>query len=77
MNYDQLRHLADSWGLIFMGFVFLGLIGWTFRPGAARHHEAAANLIFDDDGQNPRSAAPQTALQTAPHGRHESGNSHD
>jgi cytochrome c oxidase cbb3-type subunit 4 len=48
MSYDQLRHLADSFGLIFLGTVFLVLIGWTFRRGAARHHERAATMIFDE-----------------------------
>jgi cytochrome c oxidase cbb3-type subunit 4 len=48
MSYDAMRHFADSWGLIFMGLVFLTFIGWTFRPNANRHHKDAANLIFDD-----------------------------
>jgi cytochrome c oxidase cbb3-type subunit IV len=53
MNYDTLRHFADSWGLVAMFVLFAGLIGWTFRRGAARHHESAANMIFreDDHGQ--------------------------
>lgn len=49
MIYEELRHFADSWGLVFMSVVFLTLIGWTFRPGAGRSHEEAANMIFDED----------------------------
>ncbi|MBX3565426.1 MAG: cbb3-type cytochrome c oxidase subunit 3 [Sphingomonas sp.] len=49
MNYDALRHFADSYGLVFMILVFLGLIGWTFRKGASRHHERAATMIFDEE----------------------------
>ena len=56
MSYDELRHFADSWGLVFMSLVFLTFIGWTFRPGANRDHKDAANMIFDDsheeDGKN-------------------------
>lgn len=48
MSYDELRHFADSWGLVFMALVFLTFIGWTFRPGARSHHDDAANMIFDD-----------------------------
>ena len=48
MNYEVLRHFADSWGLVFMGLVFLCLIGWTFRPGSSRKHENLAQMIFDD-----------------------------
>lgn len=49
MSYDALRHLADSWGLVFLGLIFLACVGWTFRKGAKRHHDRAANMIFDED----------------------------
>lgn len=49
MNYSDLRHFADSWGLMAMGILFLVLIGWTFRKGASQHHDEAANMIFRDD----------------------------
>jgi cytochrome c oxidase cbb3-type subunit 4 len=49
MSYDDLRHLADSYGLLFLGFVFLVLIGWTFRKGARRNYERAATMIFDEE----------------------------
>ena len=31
MNYNDLRHFADSWGLVVMGMIFLILIAWPFR----------------------------------------------
>lgn len=49
MSYETMRHFADSYGLIFLGIVFVTMVGWTFRPGARRHHEHAANLIFDEE----------------------------
>ena len=49
MSYDALRHLADSWGLVFLGATFVVMIGWTFRKGAAVHHDRAAHQIFDED----------------------------
>lgn len=49
MNYNDLRHFADSWGLVGMGILFFVLVGWAFRKGASRHHEDAANMIFRDD----------------------------
>ena len=48
MDYHALREFADSWGLLFMTLTFLGLIGWTFLPGAREHHRDAANMIFDE-----------------------------
>lgn len=46
--YDTLRHFADSWGLVFMGVLFLIFIGWTFRKGASARHRDAAHMIFED-----------------------------
>jgi cytochrome c oxidase cbb3-type subunit 4 len=48
-TYDQLRHFADSWGLVLLGLIFLGLVGWTFRKGASAEMDRAAHSIFDDD----------------------------
>ena len=52
MNYDTLRHFADSYGLIFLGILFVGLIGWTFRKGARRDHARAATSIFEQDDRD-------------------------
>lgn len=48
-TYETLRHLADSWGLIAMGVVFLVLCAWPFRPGNRDANETAANMIFEED----------------------------
>jgi cytochrome c oxidase cbb3-type subunit 4 len=48
-TYDALRHLADSWGLLAMLVVFVGLAAWPFRPGARAANETAAQMIFKDD----------------------------
>lgn len=52
MNYEALRHFADSWGLVFMALVFLTLILWPFRPGARERNRDAANMIFDEKQDN-------------------------
>ncbi len=49
MNYDALRHFADSWGLVGMGLLYLLLVGWHFRPGAGARSRAATMAIFDED----------------------------
>jgi cytochrome c oxidase cbb3-type subunit 4 len=53
MSYNDLRHLADSWGLVLMTGIFLVLVLWPFRPGARDRNHQAATMIFrdDDDGQ--------------------------
>jgi cytochrome c oxidase cbb3-type subunit 4 len=49
VTYNDLRHFADSWGLLAMTILFLGLVAWPFRKGARRHNEEAATMIFKDD----------------------------
>ncbi len=49
MSYNDLRHFADSWGLLAMVLVFLGLVAWPFRRGARQHNDDAAMMIFKDD----------------------------
>ena len=59
-QYDLLREFADSWGLLMMMLLFVGVILFTFRPGSAKHHaemaslplrdETAPNKPFDKDG---------------------------
>jgi cytochrome c oxidase cbb3-type subunit 4 len=48
-TYETLRHLADSWGLIGMGLLFLALVAWPFRPSARGRNHTAATTIFEDD----------------------------
>ncbi len=50
MSYNELRHIADSYGLAAMVATYLVLVLWPLRPGARRHHESAANMIFAEDG---------------------------
>lgn len=52
MSYDALRHFADSWGLVFMGVVYLILIGWHFLPNPATRGSEAALMIFDTDSDS-------------------------
>ena len=48
-TYDLLRQIADSWGLLAM-FALWGFFAlWAFRPGAKRHHQDAATMIFKDE----------------------------
>lgn len=48
-TYEALRHLADSWGLAVMFVMFIGFVGWAFRPGAAERYDDTAKAIFKDD----------------------------
>ena len=51
--YETLRHFADSYALLVMFILFLGLCAWPFRPGSNSRNQAAAHSIFkdQDDGE--------------------------
>ncbi len=49
MTYNDLRHFADSWGLLAMALLFLILVAGPCRKGAQVRNEEAANMIFKDD----------------------------
>jgi cytochrome c oxidase cbb3-type subunit 4 len=48
-TYEALRQLADSWALLAMAAIFVGLAAWPFRPGARNANETAATMIFESD----------------------------
>jgi cytochrome c oxidase cbb3-type subunit 4 len=48
VTYNELRHLADSWGLVMMVVMFATFVGWTYRRGANARLNEAAMLIFKD-----------------------------
>jgi len=43
-TYDLLRQFADSWGLLMMVLMFLGVIIFAFRPGSRSLHQDMARL---------------------------------
>ena len=47
-DYQAMRTFADSWGLVFMFAVFVGVILWTMRPSAKSLHDDAANIPFKE-----------------------------
>lgn len=49
IDYNSFRHFADSWGLLYMLVIFLGVVVFMFRPGAKQHAETAANIVLKDD----------------------------
>ena len=48
-TYTFLREFADSWMLLAMTLFFLGVVLWTFRPGARASHDHSAGIPLRDD----------------------------
>ena len=49
MDYHQFRHLADSWGLVYLMVVFAAAVAFLFRPGAKAHYDRAARIPLDEE----------------------------
>lgn len=45
-TYSLMRQFADSWMLLALFLVFVGVILFTFRPGSTRAQRDAAESIF-------------------------------
>ena len=54
MNYSDLRIFADSWGLLYLFLIFVGVIFFTFRPGSRNQAEENANIPLREDDQDVR-----------------------
>ena len=49
MDYESLRIFADSWGLVYLTVVFVGIVAFVFRPNARRKYDDAARIPFNED----------------------------
>lgn len=57
-TYTFLRHFADSWALIVLTALFVGIVLWAFRPGSKAVYDDAANVIFRNETK-PAPEAPR------------------
>lgn len=49
MTYESFRQLADSWGLLYMFAIFIGVVLFMFRPSAKQQAKDAAQIPFNED----------------------------
>lgn len=52
-TYENMRIFADSWGLLYMTLIFIGVVVFTLRPGSRQAHEDSANIPFRNDDRPP------------------------
>ena len=50
-RYSFLRQLADSWVLLALTLVFIGVVLFVWRPGSRRLHRDAAESIFRNENR--------------------------
>lgn len=53
-TYETLRHAADSWGLIYLTILFVGIVLFTFRPGSKEYAARIAQIPFKEDDSNDK-----------------------
>ncbi len=59
-RYSFLRQLADSWVLLILVLIFVGVIAFVWRPGSRRIQQDAAESIF----RNETKPAPEEPSPT-------------
>ena len=55
MEYSAFREFADSWGLLYLFLIFVGVILFTFRPGSKERADEIAKIPFKEDADNGQS----------------------
>lgn len=50
-TYSLLREFADSWALIVLFLVFIGVVIWAWRPGSTAVQREAAESIFRNESK--------------------------
>jgi cytochrome c oxidase cbb3-type subunit IV len=65
--YSLLREFADSWALLALLLLFVGVIVWVFRPGSRPLHDDAASVPFRNETRpadsGPKGVRAQEALK--------------
>ena len=49
MDYETLRQFADTWALLALTLLFVGIVAFVFRPGARRKYEDNAKIPLKED----------------------------
>lgn len=49
MMYEFLRQSADTWGMLFLGVLFLIAVWFALRPSAREQHRDSSQIPFRDE----------------------------
>ena len=52
MDYETMRQMADSWGLLYLVISFVAIIAFTFRPGSKKTAEQIAQIPLKEDRED-------------------------
>ncbi|GJL99727.1 MAG: cytochrome-c oxidase [Methyloligella sp.] len=51
-TYTAMRAFADSWGLLYMVLIFLGICVFAFRPGSKKIYDEQARIPLNEETLN-------------------------
>jgi cytochrome c oxidase cbb3-type subunit 4 len=49
MDYTTLAEFAQTWGLVYMVAIFVGVLIYALRPGAKKKFDEAAKIPLKED----------------------------
>jgi cytochrome c oxidase cbb3-type subunit 4 len=49
MTYEAVSRFAQTWGLVYLVILFLGVLVYAMRPGAKKKFEDAARIPLQED----------------------------
>ena len=49
MDYETLAHFAQTWGLVYMLVLFVGVLVYALRPGSTKKFDDAARIPLKED----------------------------
>jgi cytochrome c oxidase cbb3-type subunit 4 len=49
MNYESISHFAQTWGLVYLTLLFVGVLAYALWPGNRDKFEKAARMPLEED----------------------------
>ena len=49
MNFEQVSYIAQTWGLLYLFVLFVGMLIYALRPSARKKSDDAAQIPFKED----------------------------
>ena len=49
MTFETVSHFAQTWGLVYLVILFLGVLVYALRPGARKKFDDAAHIPLRED----------------------------
>ncbi len=49
MNFEQVSYIAQTWGLLYLVVLFVGMLIYALRPSAKKKFEKAAQMALRED----------------------------